>query len=352
MSLIYPRHIYMSPIAGMAGFGGGVISLAWAGAAGGFDFIWNPGPASNGLDTQAGVTTTIHENVPAGTYHYTMIGGGGSGAGSHYNGGGSGYGKSGTFTHSGGNIITIAGGRSPTMKNNGTQTDQFHQGNLQDTNMGGLAGFDSRILHSGQTDQESGTNVIIAKGGQGGMGPAMPYNWHHPNSTFGAQMNTNNGTWGQGPQYLWSNGSAGGGGGGNGGQGGNGGSYGNNGQGGDSYQGGQNQGYNSGAFTNLQEGLVDTSLCGSPSISSGTGGTKSGNSTHGGGGGGGGLVVSGCDSAINSPQGSAAPIILGTQTSGTGGNGWGAGGGCSGYNGGRGSTGQGAQGFVLFYTQA
>jgi len=279
------------------------------------------------------------------------MGGGGSGSGSHYNGGGSGYGGAGTFNHSGGNIITIAGGRSPTYKNNGTQQDQYHN-QMQNVNMGGMAGFDSRILHSGQTDQESGTNVIIAQGGKGGMGPSMPYNWHHPNSTFGAQMNTNNGTWGQGPQYEWSSGSAGGGGGGNGGQGGDGGNYGSAGQSGDNYQGGTNGGFNGSTANNLQEGLIDTGLCSNPSYGGGTGGTKSGNSQHGGGGGGGGITVSGCDSAINSPQGSAAAIILGSQTSGTGGTGWGAGGGSSGYNNGRGSTGQGAQGFVLFYTQA
>ena len=250
------------------------------------------------------------DRVPPGsTIGYFLMGGGGSGSASHYQGGGAGYFQYGTFTTSGGfNTITItAAGRSQILQN------------PNNTNLQGVAGESSSIVAPA-----SSINVT-ATGGERGYTTAAD-----------------------------AAGSSGGGGAGNSGFGGVGGSGGASGATGDNYPGGTGIGttaWNT-ATSWLTTKIQTYSLNASASISAGAGGNPTSNS-HQGGGGGGGLVFADVAEISITPNSLVAPRS--DSTEGTSAVGWGAGGTSGGYNSTGGqratATGQGAQGFAMIWTE-
>jgi hypothetical protein len=237
-------------------------------------------------------------NIPAGTVYYAIMGGGGSGAGTHYQGGGSGFVSYGSFNWSGGTIVARVGGRSGV--------------NLNQSNVN-LQGIDGQATYLNQLD---GTNIVTALGGKGGGGSGSS-----------------------------ANGFSGGGGAGNSGYGGYGGSGGGDGSAGANITGGTGQGSSvkSAFYSQVQIGLTSNGRT-SINVNDGNGGDPSSGS-HQGGGGGGGILID----YTGAPS---SPVGLNSNAShggGTGGEGWGAGGGAAGYNGTRGSTGNGAPGFALVW---
>lgn len=247
--------------------------------------------------------------IPGLTVGYFLMGGGGSGSASHYQGGGAGNFQYGTFTTSGGlDTITItAAGRSQILQN------------PTNINLEGVPGESSSIVAP-----ESSIN-ITATGGKRGYTSAAE-----------------------------AAGSSGGGGAGNGGFGGVGGSGGSNGSNGNTYVGGTGIGttnWNT-ATSWLTTKIQTYSLNASASISAGAGGNPTTNSNCGGGGGGG-LVFADVAEISTTPSGLVAPRTD-VATQGTSAVGWGAGGTSGGYNStyGRGTaTGQGAQGFAMIWTE-
>ena len=324
--------------------GGGVVGLS-------FQFL---------TTTQTGQATTTLSGLGSGTVGYAIMGGGGSGSGSHYPGGGAGQILYGSYSHPGGDIVVVVGGRSGKLLNNGTQS--FNGWSPSNDNVGGRFGFNTTITHSGST--------VVAKawGGGAGGGAAMPYD-----ASLDGGVNTAN--TGAGRDSFFSNyytltaggyysssgsnesnvfgtlgarGSSGGGGAANGGSsGGNGGQGGNNGVNGSTYNGGSGMGtsaFNS-AVSSIQASLQAYSGSGSATVGQGGGGNK-GSGSHQGGGGGGGIEFYSL-SGVSNPNASAG-TNSGT-TPGSGGAGFGSGGGASSYNGVRGSTGEGAQGFAILW---
>lgn len=246
-------------------------------------------------------TTTGNFDFPSGTVYYAIMGGGGSGAATHYPGGGSGFGAYGSFSWGGGIIRAEVGGRSGFDLNS------------SDVNLDGIDGQNTIIRNV------SDSSILVqANGGGGGGGD------------------------------IDADGFSGGGGAGNQGFGGAGGYGGRNGDAGATYLGGAGQGtsFRSDFYTAISSGLTANSKS-NISISDGSGGAASGG-THQGGGGGGGIQISYTGSSSN-PSGLAPSITYGGQSPGEGGAGWGGGGGASGYNGGRGSTGNGAAGFAILW---
>lgn len=242
------------------------------------------------------------QDFPAGTVYYAVMGGGGSGAGTHYQGGGSGFGAHGSFSWSGGVINAVVGGRSG------------FDSNTSNTNLKGIDGKNTLIVNAANN-----AVLVDADGGEGG-----------------------------GSDTAEANGFSGGGGAGNAGTGGPGGTGGTNGGNGTQYNGGNGQGtaFASNFYAAITSGLTAHGFS-SINVSSGAGGAQS-TGSHQGGGGGGGVLISYSGSPSN-PSGLAPTTTFSGHTPGQGGNGWGGGGGASGYSGGRGPTGNGAAGFAILW---
>jgi hypothetical protein len=301
--------------------GGGGTNDAFGGNGGGgaVRIIWGPNrsfPSTNvsaasssgsGSGTVQVFTNSSTQSLTSGTYNYFVMGGGGSGAASHYPGGGAGRIATGTFTHSGGSVTFNVAPASLTFANG------------SDQNASGIQGYNSSIVFNGGT--------VTATGGDGGWGDQVA-----PGASMGSTP--------------WASGSTGGGGGGNAGAGGAGGTGGNSGASGATYAGGTGMGTASfnAAISFLQTGLRTTHT--SASVTAGAGGAAS-DGSHQGGGGGGGIVISNV-SGISTPS---VPIgtTLDGHAHGRPGVGWGAGGGAAGYNGQRGSTGQGLPGIIVIW---
>lgn len=242
----------------------------------------------------------------AGTWKFFVLGEGGNGGWSHYNGGGSGYATVGQFTATGEWVFNA---QMPTFRTTANENQ------AASSNTSGVGSLSVTRFRANLTADNTLIGEWSAQPGAGG-------------STGGG------------------NGTSGGGGSGNAGSGGAGGTGGSDGVNGATYDGGT--GIGTSQFETRRahlESMLQT-LDADATVTAGAGGAPSSGS-HQGGGGGGGFVVTGSSVLPNYDGEDSLNNVGSSKTPGSGGAGWGAGGGATGYDGTRGVGGFGTGGLIV-----